>query len=163
MWNQPPTSPFLRFNTRWRCVTARTKSSCLLRGLLLDTSTSTTCKSSTTTWRRARFRTGSSGLYPPAKELGLVSLVVLGIDVTFWSCCGWPLTSIGTSSAWSSSPSLTHSIEWCRLPARRSCVRPHCGGSTVTVPSRCSDPVSEWPKSLLFLDQYLIWIHFTVH
>lgn len=127
----------------WCSLAARAKNSCLLQGFPSDNSTSTTRKSSTTTSRPARFKTGSSGSYPSAKELTFIFLFCLDIHVTLWSCCDWPLTSVCASSASLSSPSLTHSIEWCQPPAGKSCVRPPCGGSIGIAPSRYSDPVSK--------------------
>lgn len=127
-----------------RSLAARARSSCLLQALPSDNSTSTTRRSSTTTSRPARFRTGSSGSYPSGKGLTLAFLMRLDIHVTLWSCCGWPLTSVCASSASLSSPSSTHSTEWCRPPAGKSCVRPPCGGSIGIAPSRYSDPVSKY-------------------
>lgn len=57
----------------WRSLAARAKNSCLLQGSPSDNSTSTTRKSSTTTSRPARSRTGSSGSYPSAKGLFVLS------------------------------------------------------------------------------------------
>lgn len=127
-----------------RSLAARARSSCLLQALPSDNSTSTTRRSSTTTSRPARFRTGSSGSYPSGKGLSFAFLIRLDIHVTLWSCCGWPLTSVCASSASLSSPSSTPSIEWCQPPAGKSCVRPPCAGSTGIAPSRCSDPVSKY-------------------
>lgn len=57
--NSQPFSSSRHFRT-----TARVRNSCLSQGCPSGDIASTTCRSSTNTWRTALFRTGSSGLYP---------------------------------------------------------------------------------------------------